>query len=528
MTPLALHRVALIAGLGGLLIAGSIRVDAQNNAQNNGQQPTFRAGANFVRVDVYPTLKAEAVRDLVQDDFEILEDGVPQKIQSFEYVNVRGAGSEAAEHEPNTVAEARQIAEATKGRLFVIFLDTYFVDVAGSHRLQRTLVNFLHRILGPDDMYAVMTPEMSALDISFARRTDTIEGYLSKYWFWGQRDRLFPTDPVEQSYFQCFPEDTLHPQFLGVAKEMVQRRRERQVLGALQDLSVYLRGVREERKAVITMTGGWVLFRENPNLTRGGSGESNLPRVGTTPDGRLVSDAHKYTEGYSQHDCEIDRQRLAMLDDWQFFHDMFDIANRSNVTFYPVNALGLVAFDKDIGEETVEGEIQALGPAAHVGEDPNMPVNPLVTDSAMISQRRDNLRALAENTDGLAVVETNDLDKGMKRIVDDLTSYYLLGYNSTNGKLDGRFRKITVRVKRPGVDVRARRGYRAATEKEVEEGRMAQVKQIDSAPPTTMQVALNALGTARPGIPLHTSVSYATLAGSTADMTKAHLWALVE
>jgi hypothetical protein len=275
------------------------------------------------------------------------------------------------------------------------------------------------------------------------------------------------------------------------------------------------------------MTGGWILFRENPNLTRGGSGESNLPRVGTTPDGRLVSDAHKYTEGYSQHDCEIDRQHLAMLDDFQFFHDMFDVANRSNVTFYPVNALGLVAFDKGIGEETVEGEIQALGPAAHVGQDPNMLVNPLVADRAMISQRSDNLRALAENTDGLAVVDTNDLDKGMKRIVDDLTSYYLLGYTSTNGKLDGRYRKISVRVKRPGVDVRARRGYRAATEKEVEEGRIAQVKQIDSAPPTTMQVALNALATARPGIPLHTSVSYATLGGSTA-ITKAHVWALVE
>ena len=217
-----------------------------------------------------------------------------------------------------------------------------------------------------------------------------------------------------------------------------------------------------------------------------------------------------------------------MLDNWQYFHDMFDIANRSNVTFYPVNALGLVAFDKDLNQETTAGEIQALGPAAHAGQDPNtVLVNPLVINNASISQRSDNLRALAENTDGLAVVDTNDIDKGMKRIVDDLTSYYLLGYTSTNGKLDGRYRKISVRVKRPGVDVRARRGYRAATEKEVEEGRMAQVKQIDSAPPTTMQVALNALGTARPGIPLHTSVSYATLGGSTA-ITKAHVWALVE
>ena len=120
MTRFALHRVALITGLGGLLIVGSIRLDAQNNGQNSAQQPTFRAGANFVRVDVYPTIKGAAVRDLTQPDFDILEDGVPQKIESFEYVNVRGAGPEVEQHEPNSVAEARQIAETTKGRLFVI------------------------------------------------------------------------------------------------------------------------------------------------------------------------------------------------------------------------------------------------------------------------------------------------------------------------------------------------------------------------------------------------------------------------
>jgi hypothetical protein len=74
---------------------------------------------------------------------------------------------------------------------------------------------------------------------------------------------------------------------------------------------------------------------------------------------------------------------------------------------------------------------------------------------------------LAENTAGLAILNTNDIEGGMRRIVADLSSYYLLGYYSTNTRLDGRFRSITVRVKRPGVQVRARRGYRGLTADEL-------------------------------------------------------------
>src|SRR4029078_2149571 len=87
---------------------------------------------------------------------------------------------------------------------------------------------------------------------------------------------------------------------------------------------------------------------------------------------------------------------------------------------------------------------------------------PLEVDLARLRARTEMLRTLADGTDGVAVVNTNDLGGAMKRIVDDLSNYYLLGYYST-GRLDGRFHPISVRVKRPGVRVRARRGYLAAT-----------------------------------------------------------------
>jgi hypothetical protein len=66
------------------------------------------------------------------------------------------------------------------------------VNIVGSHDILKPLVNFLNRLLGPDDMVAVMTPDMSARDLSFARRTDTIEENLRRFSSLGQRDRLDP------------------------------------------------------------------------------------------------------------------------------------------------------------------------------------------------------------------------------------------------------------------------------------------------------------------------------------------------
>jgi len=94
-------------------------------------------------------------------------------------------------------------------------------------------------------------------------------------------------------------------------------------------------------------------------------------------------------------------------------------------------------------------------------------------------------------------VNTNDLNRGLQRIADDFTSYYLLGYYSTNTKLDGQFRRINVRVRRPGVEVRARRGYRAATAEEVNASRAAAAAPIPDATKTAT-AALARLGGIRP------------------------------
>ena len=54
--------------------------------------------------------------------------------------------------------------------------------------------------------------------------------------------------------------------------------------------------------------------------------------------------------------------------------------------------------------------------------------------------------SLANETDGIAIVNTNDLSGGMKQIADDLAAYYVLGYYTTNTKFDGGVRNIKVRL----------------------------------------------------------------------------------
>ena len=77
--------------------------------------------------------------------------------------------------------------------------------------------------------------------------------------------------------------------------------------------------------------------------------------------------------------------------------------------------------------------------------------------SASVNEVRlgqDSLRVMADETGGFAVVNNNDFNGTFRRIVDDNSSYYVLGYYPTNDKRDGRFRKIEVKLaNRPGLTV---------------------------------------------------------------------------
>jgi VWFA-related protein len=458
---------ARVCALGAVLLSqatGTSQAPPPPPPPQSPQQPAprFRTETNLVRVDVYATKEGVALQDLTPEDFEVYEDNTPQTINSFEHVVVQAGGPQEETSEPASVAAANALAADPRRRVFVLYLDIEHVGVEGSHKIKEPLIDLMTRIMGPDDLVGVMTPTMSPSQITFGRRTRVIEEGLRENWAWGRRDTIM-LDERENLYSQCFPPiydlETVPSE---LAKQMIERRRERIVLDSLQDLIRHMGAIREGRTAVITVSDGWKLFKRDPSMTALRKNPTTRaedpipggpPPVGVGPGGGLTTRINN--GGFAPSDrteCEKDRADLSMVDHARMFLDLYGEANRNNVSFYPIDPRGLPAFDTPIG--------------------PERPLPP-TEDHAQLVQRHESLHSLALNTDGIALVNSNDLKTQIRRIADDLTSYYLLGYYSTNSKLDGRFRTIKVRSKRAGVEVRSRRGYNAPTPEDVAKARAA-------------------------------------------------------
>jgi VWFA-related protein len=116
-------------------------------------------------------------------------------------------------------------------------------------------------------------------------------------------------------------------------------------------------------------------------------------------------------------------------------YDLTKAANRANATLYTIDPRGLVA-----------------GP--DIDQDINM--NDWLS---YVRETQDSLRILAENTGGIAIVNQNDFDKGLKRIDNETSDYYVIGYYSSNPDPMRRNRKLEVRTTRPDVAIRARQTY---------------------------------------------------------------------
>jgi VWFA-related protein len=377
---------------------------------------------------MYASRDGAPLTDLRQQEIDLLEDGVPQTIETFERVSVQASTPEATRVEPNSIRAGQQMAADPRARVFVLFLDSYHMEAQFAGQLRAPIQRFLEEGLGPDDLVAVLTPEMEVGDLTFSRRTTVTSGLFAQLSEWMRRETASdPIDATERLYQACYPNEKD-----GTAAEMIRRRRQKRTFDSLNNLAVHLGSLRDERKTVLVATMGWRLIEPNLGLMerKPGEGPPPLAPVDLLRRGR-GRDGSDLTNDSMRMACEGDRMALANLDHRERMREITGDANRANVSFYPLTPLRNPAFGG-----------------------PNL---------AQLS----TLREMATDTDGLAIVNTNNLAEPLQRLVADMSSYYLLGYQSTNAKLDGRFRTIKVSVKRPNVQVRARSGYRAVAAADV-------------------------------------------------------------
>jgi VWFA-related protein len=374
------------------------------------QQPVFRTGIDSVSVDVSVTdRQGRPVTDLTKDDFEIREAGKPQVVDAFKFVEIDdGLNDPSAQRDILSFDEQRRQLESDDNRIFVLFLDDYHVRRGNSMRVREQLAQFISQ-LSPRDLVAVTDPLAMMSSLTFSRNHDATARIVMN--FEGRKYDYTPKHAIEYRYQNQTPE----------AQEQM---RNSLVISALRNLCEQLGGMRDGRKTILYVSEGMSGSIPAGVRTRG----SWIPSRGVGTD-LPFQDSRDFFDAAS---LTNDMQRV------------FGAASRNNVSVYTLDPRGVSNFEYGVEEDVSSAQ-----------------------DRRILQESTDVLRVLAEETDGRAFVSSNDPLRNLQQMVRDSSAYYLLAYTSTVAPRDGKFHEIEVRVKRPNVQVRARKGYWAVSAEEV-------------------------------------------------------------
>jgi VWFA-related protein len=398
-------RILLVLLACGLLSAAP-RAQQPPPAQPPSPPLTFKVEVNYVEIDASVTdEQGNFVRNLTKDDFQVVEDGKPQTVSAFASVDIPIERADpplfAKNLIPPDVASNRTPFE---GRVFVIVIDDLHINFSRTPRVRAAARQFIERYVGTNDLVAV---------INTRGRSDAMQDFTS--------NRLLALNAVDRAMGQGAESSTkaaladysLNQGTQGIESrinrdfnELERYTNGRNTLDTLRSLAEFVSGMRGRRKAV-------VLFSEGINYD--------------------VVNAIQ-----NRYATEI---QSAM-------NNLIAAATRANASIYAVDPRGVTSGMEDsidIGSFPTDNSIGVTN----------------LQDELRISQ--DSLRVMASETGGLAVLNSNDFRTGFSRILDENSSYYVLGYYPSNDKRDGRFRKVQVSVvNKPGLKVRARKGYYAS------------------------------------------------------------------
>jgi VWFA-related protein len=398
---------ALIALLAGVTLAGQAPAPSPTPVP---QTPTFKVQVDYVDVDVLVTdRQGQFVGDLKKEDFQVLEDGKPQTIANFSVVNIPIERADRPLYSPEPFEpDVESNEQPFQGRVYVMILDEVHIDALRTANVKNAARRFITSNLGANDVMAIVhAGGRSDAAQEFTRNKRLLLASVDKFM-----GRKLPSITLARSE-EYFRQAGLPIQDNRIPDPYEQERayNAQQTMRLLQDVAEWFGSVRGRRKTVL-----------------------------------FVSEGIDYdiTDVIRQYDAP-GNAASGIIDD---IRQTIAATARSNVSIYGIDPRGLTT----TGDETIG--VTALAdqdnPSIGIGQSS-------LRNEMQLSQ--DSLRALSDETGGFAAVNTNQLSNAFARIVGDNSTYYVLAYYPPTDKKDGKFHRIDVKVSRPGLTVRARRGY---------------------------------------------------------------------
>jgi VWFA-related protein len=370
----------------------------------------IRSGVELITTDVIVRdHRGQFVADLKKDEFELFEDGVQQKVISFTLTHGGRSYNVAAPPPPpaqeGIILPPPKPANDAAGRIFIIFVDDLHLDFRNTGRIRDLFKKVSKELIHDGDMFGIVSTGPSSLAVELTYDRKRLDAAIQKISGAG----LAPKEILDQ------PEGAQ-----GVAEI---RYRAHVAFSTAYDIMKNLEQVHNRRKAFIYVSNGYdfnpfqttrqKVEAERYSRPRGEDGEAEYEYNPFLKQGNLFAEA----------DLAMELAELTRA------------ANRANATIYTIDPRGLVG-GPDLDEQVDMVEWQNY-----------------------VKTSQDSLRVLAELTGGIAVVNQNDFNKGLKRIDAETSDYYVIGYYSSNPDPKKRRRTIEVKVKRSNVEVRHRTEY---------------------------------------------------------------------
>lgn len=375
---------------------------------------------NVVNVDVYVTdKKGNRITDLKKDDFEVFENG--KKVAVTNFYAVEGGKAMMVDDGPAPDAPAAPATPAVQmaplpedQRLrLIVYIDNFNIHPFNRNRVMRELRAFLGQKLNRDDQVMLVSYDRSLkVRRTFTSDKDLISSALLELE--KVSGHAVHHDSERRDVLRNIDESRSAAEAMNHARSYAESTFNDLsfTIDALKDLVTSLAGM-PGRKAILYVSDG-------------------LP---------MIAAEDVYYAVQAKYSEQASGMTVAMqYDASRRYSELAAHANANRVTFYTIDAAGLRVYS------SVSAENATAGQGVYV-------------DSIRISNLQAPLQMLAEKTGGVAIINANQVMPHLERVAQDFGSYYSLGYSPTHFG-DGRFYKIEVRVKRKGLTVRHREGYR--------------------------------------------------------------------